>query len=67
MPGMPSTTTFALSLSDALSRTINNDYAPNAPLEVGIVAVDLSNPNRVSTTEIVRPARLRVVALAEKL
>ena len=67
MPGMPSARTFALSLSDALSRTIATGYAPNAPLEIGIVAVDLSDPNRVSTEEIVRPAELRVVALAEKL
>lgn len=58
------TTTFSLNISDVLLQVLDSaGYSPNAPVEVGLVAVDLSNPSRVSRQEIIRPGRIQIVAL----
>lgn len=57
-------TTFSLNITDVLRRALESaGYVPNSPVEVGLVAVDLSNPGRVSQREVIRPGRIQIVAL----
>lgn len=62
--GMPMKNTFALNLTAALARKLNGG---GDTVQVGLVAVDLLHPERVSTEAYVRPAALKIVALSEKL
>jgi len=62
--GMPMNNTFALNVTAALAREL---AAGDSTVQVGLVAVDLLHPNRVSPEVTVRPASLRIVALNERL
>jgi hypothetical protein len=66
MPGMGSSS-FSVNITDALRRAIEANYTPGSPIEVALVPVDLSAPERVSKEEVIRPGRIQVVALGAQL
>jgi len=66
MPGMGSSS-FSVNITDVLRRAIEANYTPGSAVEVGLVPVDLSAPERVSKEEVIRPGRIQVIAVGSQL
>jgi len=66
MPGMGSSS-FSVNITDVLRRAIDANYTPGSAIEVGLVPVDLSTPERVSKEEVIRPGRIQVIAVGSQL
>jgi tyrosinase len=55
---------FSLNVTDALSTVANaGTYRVGAPIDVGILPVDLASPDRTAPAEVLKPRSLRLVGL----
>lgn len=61
---MHSEMTFTLNVTDVLSRVIRSGiYDPDAPVDIGIVPVDLLNPSRTADSQVLKPKIVRLVGI----